>query len=40
MTRWNGRDAIRISVSSHRTADTDVTVLLQALAEAFDQYAR
>lgn len=40
MTRWNGRDAIRISVSSHRTADTDVTVLLKALAETFDRYAR
>ena len=40
MTRWNGRNAIRISVSSHRTADADVTALLEALAEAFDRYAR
>ena len=40
MTRWNGRDAIRISVSSHRTADPDVTALLKALTEAFNRYAR
>lgn len=39
MTRWQGRDAIRISISSHCTGEADVTALLQALAEAFDRYA-
>lgn len=35
MTRWHGRDAIRISVSSHRTTDDDIDMLIGALADAF-----
>lgn len=35
MTRWNGRDAMRISISSHRTSDDDVATLIDALGNAF-----
>lgn len=35
MTRWHGRAAMRISVSSHRTADDDIDMLIGALADAF-----
>lgn len=34
-TRWDGRVALRISVSSYRTCDDDVTSLIDALATAF-----
>lgn len=37
LTRWAGRDALRISVSSFRTSDADVTALIKALAAAFSE---
>lgn len=40
MTRWQGRDAMRISVSSYRTGDDDVAALIAALAQAFERTVR
>lgn len=37
LTRWDDRVAMRISVSSYRTRDSDITLLIDALAAAFHQ---
>jgi hypothetical protein len=36
-TSWNGRDAIRVSVSNWRTSDEDVTRAVAAIARALER---